>query len=157
MSLAAQALVAVDLARERHPADQAIQDAADQVEAALGPTNWRQTTWGEGGLSACVGYSDANASAWQRTVAWALAACDEWDEKLRQALATLRAALAAIGDAPAVEVVDAVVDAAENQEREREQLPGRPADWWTALPGPVKLGIGVAAVWLVVDTWSKVK
>ena len=163
MTLAAQAMTAVQLARERHPADQAVQTAADHVEAALGPVSWAdrageaQALRGEGAYSACVGYSRADAGVWGRTVGWRVASCDAWTAALQGALGGLARALTAAGDGDAAEVAGAAGEAAGTQlELNMDGIVGTKRDWWESLPAPVKVGAGVLVAWLVLDVLGKV-
>lgn len=157
MSLASQAIQAVQLARTRHPSNPGVQAAADSVEAALAPAGMRDAQVGEP-YSACVTVTRADASLFDRVITYRLAGCEAWLARLRAVLPSLSAALRAAGDEEAAETVDAVGDAARNQGIITNEItpPLDAASWWDTLPRPVQIGIGVAGVWLVLDVLSKV-
>jgi hypothetical protein len=157
VSLANQAITAVQLARERHPTNFDVQAAADSVEAALRPAGLRDEQVGVE-YSACVTITRADASLFDRVVTYRLAGCEAWLARLQATLPALQAALVQAGDDQAAEVVASVGDAVETQEqlsRDLEQpLPA--ADWWSSLPYPAKVGIGLGAAWLFLDVLGKV-
>lgn len=157
MSLATQALTAIELARDRHPDNTAVQTAADQVENSLEPMTWRDTIQGGGFYSACVPFTSANASWFDRTVLYKYAGCDAWIARLKAVLPELSAALRSAGDEAAAEVADAVSDSAENQQEITDNVIGDPVSWWEPIPNPLKAMIGILSAWIALDVWSKIK
>lgn len=157
MSLATQALTAIELARERHPDDDQVQAAADSVELTLEPLTWRDTIQGGSFYSACVQFTRADASWYDRTVLYTYAGCDAWIARLRAVLPALSAALRAVGDEAAAEVADAVTDSAANQQEITDNVIGSPSSWWEPIPSPLKAALGLLAAWIALDAWSKIK
>tara|TARA_R110000796_G_scaffold49465_2_gene118000 strand:- start:2136 stop:2609 length:474 start_codon:yes stop_codon:yes gene_type:complete len=157
MSLATQALTAIELARDRHPANPEIQAAADSAEATLEPMGWRDTIRGGYFYSACVPYTAADASWYDRTVLYAYAGCDAWIARLQANMIPLAAALRTANDGAAAEVAEAVAESAQNQQEITEGVIGSPQDWWGALPKEIKVIAGIAGAWLVLDAWSKIR
>jgi hypothetical protein len=171
MTLATQAELATRLARQRHPFNAEVEDAAAGVDAALEPigsadarpelanapgTAQHQLTNG-GDWSYCVYLGRPGAGVFESTVGWALNGCNGWQNRLEAALATLADALADAGDNQAAEVAGAVINAAQNAAAERDELPPTQGDWWAELPGPVK-ALGIAAgIWVALDFAEKVK
>ena len=150
VSLADQAMLAVELARTRHPNRATVQAAADSVEAALGPVSWRDTR-AFGSTSTCVDYTAGDASWWERTVTYRSNGCEVWVARLQAVMPALAAALRQAGDPGAAEVAESVGDSAEGVAEEQTVIVGSPGDWWAALPTPVKVGAVLVAALIVRD------
>jgi len=82
--------------------------------------------------------------------------CGEWSDGLSAALENLSVEIAPL-DPPQAEVLESLNDQQATAREQGGEIIGAPADWWDALPNPAKAAILIAAGWLVIDVWSKVK
>ena len=142
MSLATQALTAIELARSRHPDDLQVQNAADIAQDALRPQGLMDSGGIlSDGLSNCVEYTSANASFYGRTVGYWLADCDQWIVNLQGAFQPLISALEIAGDNEAAETAVAVFEGAGNAADTRNNV--------TTAPVKIPAFLWIAAAFLL--------